>query len=584
MVVSIIVIDFETKDPYLDCKLGAGWVYKVNDPNSDFEVLGAAVRFPDGKTEYIMDLDRIIKIANEADGYIMHNATYDLGCLIALGVDISEKRIFDTMVMGKFYNSILSNYKLDYLAKRYVGIGKDAGALLDAIWNEGIYKQHKDTDKRKVRKRPSDALLLSFSYKHMKEIQEVRPDLMARYAIADVVATWELAQFFKGKIDMVLAEKYSGLAKLCCKYRQKGVRVDLKKLEIINEQMKDKELHAHLNCYKIAGYEFDVDSPSQTAAALTKAGVQLPKTDAGNLSCRKDVLEAITGSALADAVLNARRIKKHRHDFIDKPLHKHVNGRVFPELNLLGARTGRFSSSNPNIQNIPSRDEEYGPLCRSVFLPEEGEKWFSLDFSNQEGRLQVHYAHMAGAKGAAEFVAAFIEDPNLDMHQMVADMAGITRSDAKVLNLGISYGMGLAKIAKSLGVNEVAAKRLLGKYYKLAPYLKELNKTVQYTAKSAKYIKTLGGRHLTYNEDKPYIVLNQLIQGSAADQTIEAMIQADKEGILILFPVHDQVCFSGTKEQAIRMKEIMETCVDLYIPSVVDVDLEGGDNWADAGH
>lgn len=608
----ILTIDFETHDPYIERKLGAGWVYGVNVESSDFEVLGAAVRTHEGEVYYETNMERVNILVDSHDVLIMHNASYDLGCLHFIGSNCRNKHLFDTEVMSRLYNSSLLSHSLDNVAKKYLGIGKDEKALTDAVWKHNLYPwlKREENDRLKAEKkgeeytrvRPEESKLVKWAKKNMKAIQEADLEAMTAYAKADAEPTYELFKFFRENgLDMKTAKRYSMLAHVCVDYRQRGVRIDLDKAREVHMDLIPIIAQKHEKVYEIAGEEFNINSAKDMPRIFDKLKIKYPTSpNTGNPTITTPWMEKQTHE-LCKAIIEARQVLKIDRDFITKIIDMQEftcpgadrYGRVYPELNLLRARTGRFSCTSPNIQQIPSRDPELGALCRSIFVPEEGDKWFSLDFSNQEGRLQVHYAYKLGCEGAAELKMEFDANPNLDMHQKVANLVGIERTPAKVINLGISYGMGIGKLAKALGLREGQAKVIRDKYNDLAPFLEQLNNKCKETLEEKGYIRTIGGRRSaldppSFQDGKKrtfeYKALNKLIQGSAADQTIEAMIWAYKEGIPVTFPVHDQLCMSGTREQAERLQYIMEHAIELDIPSVCDVDLEGGDSWATAGH
>lgn len=609
----LLTIDLETHDPYIDRDLGAGWVFKLNNiPGNDFEFLGAAYRTHEGEIGYETDIERVRALVDSHDGLIAHNASYDIGSLMAFGIDsVKDKLVFDTEVGSRLFNSGLQSHSLDNVAQLYLKTRKNNMVLADAVWDHDLYpwlkKEEKARDKAEKlgepfeRAHPGYSKLLAFAKKNMKLIQQVAPKAMARYAMDDVIPTFKLFEHFSQHIDMELFKKYSMLCHICIDYRRRGVRVDLDQARAVSDKLRPIIAQKFQECYDIAGMEFNLNSPKDVPFILAKLGLTFPKTSQGNPSITSPWL-AQQEHPICKAIVEARKAKKIHKDFVEKiiemqeftspqSLPDNQYGRVFPELNLMRARTGRFSCSCPNLQQIPSRDPVYGPLCRSIFVPEEGEKWFSLDFSNQEGRLQVHYASILKCEGADALVQEFTADPNLDMHQKVADLAGISRTEAKAINLGLSYGMGISKLAKSLGLSENQAKLLRDKYNTLAPFLDQLKSKCETAMKKRGYIKTLGGRHSA--TDPPMVVdgqyktfeykaLNKLIQGSAADQTIECMIQAYAKGIPVLFPVHDSMELSGNKEQATELAKIMENAVDLRVPVVVDYSTEGGDSWAGA--
>jgi DNA polymerase I-like protein with 3'-5' exonuclease and polymerase domains len=275
-----------------------------------------------------------------------------------------------------------------------------------------------------------------------------------------------------------------------------------------------------------------------------------------------------------------------------------------------GTVSGRLSYSNPNLQQIPARNKEMGDKIRSLFLPEEGRQWGSFDYSQQEPRLVAHYAASVNEKftGADEFIEAY-QNESADFHQIVADMAGISRTHAKTINLGLFYGMGKAKLARELGINKDAAEILLQTYNNRVPFVKKLATEVSNSASKYGFIRTIMGRKCRFDMWEPatfgmnkamdyeaakahygnnvrraftYKALNRLIQGSAADQTKQAMIECYKAGFKPLLQIHDELCFSINEEKDINdVKQIMEGAIEhLKVPSKVDIAL--GRSWGEA--
>lgn len=617
----ILTLDFETKDPYIDRGLGGGWCY----PKGDFKVLGYSAKRDNSPPIYQVQINR--NYTNlDVDEVVMHNASYDLGCLKHLGVEVPKHvKIVDTMVMAKLFdNSLgLGEYNLDALSQRYLGKKKDNKLLAGTVYELDLLPYTKKQLKEKEtfyapanyylgmvpddrfmpvyeRKRPDDKELVKWAKANMDILQEKAPDVVAQYANTDTQNTYELYMYFKNAgIDMELVYKYSKLTRIVTDYRAKGVRIDLEAADYV-KRMLDIEIIAKLeNVYRLAAEEFNVASPNDVARVLETAGLELPVTGKGNKSATGPWLEK-QNHPLCQAIVDARKVLKMKNDFVQKIIDMQEftcpgatkYGRIYPQLNLLEATTGRFSCSNPNVQQIPSRDSKYAALIKAMFVPEEGELWFELDYSNQEGRLQIHYASLFNCDGASEFKLRFQKDPEFDMHQKIADMVGISRKEAKTINLGLSYGMGVGKLQNALGDGK-NAKVLKERYNEYVPFLSQLNQHCQDAMKRRGYVRTLGRRQVRI--DKPamidgerktfeYTALNRLIQGSAADQTIEAMLAAYEEGLPVLFPIHDAVCMSGSKEQAKRMKEIMESCCKLEVPVVASTKEEGGKNWAEAAH
>jgi DNA polymerase I-like protein with 3'-5' exonuclease and polymerase domains len=260
--------------------------------------------------------------------------------------------------------------------------------------------------------------------------------------------------------------------------------------------------------------------------------------------------------------------------------------------------------SNPNLQQIPVRHKELGPLIRSLFIPEENHKWGVFDYSQQEPRILVHYAKLQKLDGIDEIANAYISG-EADFHSAVAKMAGIERSQAKTINLGLMYGMGKNKLMAELGLMKEAAEKLIAQYHKKAPFIKQLMQAVSRRADESGRIRTLAGRvcHFdlweptTWGEGLPkphaeaikeyghgikragtYKALNRLIQGSAADMTKKSIIALSEAGIIPHIQIHDELDVSvESDDHAKKIVEVMESSIKLEIPNKVDY--EFGVNW-----
>ena len=293
-------------------------------------------------------------------------------------------------------------------------------------------------------------------------------------------------------------------------------------------------------------------------------------------------------------------------------MEKATKGRIHCQFHSTGTVTGRFSSSNPNLQQVPARDQELAPLIRDLFLPEEGEDWVCADYAQQEPRVLVHYASLKNIDSALTARDNYHQDENTDFHQMVADMAEIPRKQAKTINLGLFYGMGQKKLARELGLDEETARSLFKKYHSKVPFVRTISNQVSNIASTRGYIKTLLGRKRRFNLWEPvdsfgekafpysqaaatyhkqklkraytHKALNALIQGSAADITKAAMYQIYKAGLLndinLLLTVHDELDFSIAPNKQKCLNEaiqIMKSCIKLEVP--LQVDVERGSTW-----
>ena len=304
--------------------------------------------------------------------------------------------------------------------------------------------------------------------------------------------------------------------------------------------------------------------------------------------------------------------------------HCRSDGRIHSHINQIrsddgGTVSGRISMNNPNLQQIPARDPELGPMIRSLFLPEEGEQWAAIDYSQQEPRILVHYAYIYGnsrgipLKGIDEFVHGYRHDSSMDFHTMVAEMAKIPRKQAKTINLGLIYGMGVKKMSEQLDISLDEAKDLVAQYNDRVPFVRGLmtgvqNRLNEQGGKGS--IRSLLGRKCRFDLWEPdsfkmnkalpyseavleygpttklkraysYKALNRLIQASAADMTKKAMVDIYKTGRLPLIQIHDEIAMSVKDEkEAKTIAEIMENAVDLEIPSKCDVEI--GPDWGTA--
>ncbi len=316
-------------------------------------------------------------------------------------------------------------------------------------------------------------------------------------------------------------------------------------------------------------------------------------------------------------IAKAREINKAHTTFIDTILKYQYKGRIHADINPIrsdqgGTVTGRFSYSNPNLQQIPARNKDLGPMIRSLFLPERNHTWGCFDYSQQEPRLVVHYAATTEPicfdKSVENIVNKF-KDDSVDFHQTVADMANISRTQAKTINLGLFYGMGKAKLQAELGLNtKEEAEKLFNTYHTNVPFVRDLMNYTSKTAQTSGSIGTLLGRRCRFNKWEPnqfgmhkpmeyeeaertygrgrirraftYKALNKLIQGSAADMTKKSMLDLYKEGIVPHIQIHDELDISVESDDAAKkIIDIMENAVSLEVPNKVDY--ESGKNWGD---
>lgn len=580
-----LIIDFETKDPTLE-DLGSGWVYGL------LTVIGAGVMVDDSKPRWIETLteegkQEVIDLANKADIIICHNLQYDVGILFMWGVDLSKKLLIDTILLAKLTDNSMPSYSLSNLAKSLLGLNKLQDTLGEVVLENNLY-----TDKNGKPMQIKDLKKATkFAYANLDKIYEIKPDIVITYCLEDIKLTKLLYDLFNHHSIKTWVYKYSDLFKVLFKNRQRGVPISLERIENASVYLTELEEKYRQEAANIYGdINFNPNSPKQLADAYSKMpGV--PRTPKGNISITKQWLDQQT-DPLSTAIYKYRHYQKARRDFCDslielqKLMPDHMRGRVYPEYNVHGARTGRFSCMNPNLQQIPGRDDELCDIIRGIYVAEEGEQWYSLDFSQQEFRIFAHVAFMY--TGDTTVSSEFIRDPKTDFYTFVAGLCRLPRDEAKPISLGKLYGMGVAKLANNLKIDITQAKSIIKQYDRKFPAVRELANALSDIYKSSKGVFTLGGRKLKVEKetdiagkDYSYRAINYCIQGSASEQIIDAWIALDKAGFNVIISVHDEMNFSLKDEsKAEQAKAIMEKACVLGVPMVCEIG--GGDSWAQA--
>ena len=586
-----IAIDLETKDPELK-QMGSGAVTKRAD------IVGIAVAV-EGWSGYYpiahegggnMDKNMVLKwfqgVLNTSAIKIFHNAMYDVCFIRAAGLKINGT-IVDTMIAGSLVDENRFRYDLGSLGRDYVGKGKSEAVLKETADHWGV-----------------DA---------KSEMYKLPAMYVGEYAEQDAVLTLKLWQKMKQEIEhqdiKSIFELETGLFPCLVDMRFLGVRVDLEAANELKKKLSLEEKECLQKVKKETSVDTQIWAARSIAQVFEKLRLPFDRTEKTNSpSFTKNFLQNHP-HPLVKLIARAREINKAHTTFIDTILKHSYKGRIHAEINQLrsdigGTVTGRFSYSNPNLQQIPARNKELGPAIRSLFIPEEGCKWGVFDYSQQEPRLLVHYAGLQNLYGVGDVLDAY-NDSNVDFHQIVADMADIPRSQAKTINLGLFYGMGKNKLQAELGINKEKADELFRQYHSRVPFVKQLMDNVSSRAQDRGQIRTLLGRLCRFHLWEPnqfgmhkamthedalmehgpgirraytYKALNRLIQGSAADMTKKAMLELYKEGITPHIQVHDELDISvESAEHADKIKQIMEGAVTLEVPNKVDY--ESGTNW-----
>jgi DNA polymerase I-like protein with 3'-5' exonuclease and polymerase domains len=428
-----VAVDLETYDPNIKT-LGPGWARK------DGHIIGIAVAAGEYKGYFPMrhenghnldpriTLKWIKKQLSVPDmNVIMHNATYDAGWLRAEGVEI-KGRIIDTMITGALVDENRWSFGLDAMARDFVALRKDEKLLQAAAKEWGVD--------------PKSGMYL------------LPPKYVGTYAEQDAVATLKLWDALKVQLEEQelwhIWNIETDLIPCMLDMRSNGVRVDLDKADQNKKLIRKQTSKLRKYIEGEAGMEVDIWASASIQKMFDKLGMEYLTTEKGAPSFTKSFLNDHP-SEVCQALVKLREFDKADSTFIDSILRHEHNGRIHTELHSTrrdegGTVTGRFSSSNPNLQQIPARDPDIKKMIRGLFVPNEGCQWGSFDYSSQEPRLLVHFAASMPDYMRHHVVDGIVEEFNtgdVDLHQMVADLAGITRKQAKTVNLGISYQTGV---------------------------------------------------------------------------------------------------------------------------------------------
>ena len=637
--VDTVAVDIETYDPNLKTK-GLGAI------RGDGFICGIAVAtgketayFPLRHSDIFIDYKRDEKIwdvlnekifQNENITKVFHNAMYDVCWIRAVTGMKMKGRIVDTMIAASVIDENRFKYSLDALSKDYLNEEKYKYDLQQKTleWSGGTVKDP------------------------MTNMHKLPASIVKDYAKQDVNLTYKLWNLFDKKIDEVLYIKEDGEQKTCrqifeletklflclVEMKFKGVRIDVAKAIEFGRHLKKRREQILKAIESLTTIRVDIWAAASIKKLLDHLHIKdykvTPKSKMPQLP--KDYLKKHSNKCLR-MIAKAREYDKAANTFVDGLLDYVHEGRIHADINQIrsdtgGTVTGRFSMSNPNLQQIPAKGF-IGQKMRELFIPEDGCKWASFDYSQQEPRIVVHYAIKLGLPGTETLQEEFDKD-DADFHQIVADMANISRKQAKTINLGLFYGMGKIKLQRELGLDQRQAKELFNEYHGRVPFVRQLSQELIAFAKENRLLFTLYDRFCRFDkwettnkewnpetnrfnevplytkeqakeafkaemlekfkENKidpnymdyfdryytpafTYKALNRLIQGSAADMTKKAMVDLHEKGIIPHIQIHDELCFSITDHESKLIKDIMEQTIPLEVKNKVD--FESGPNW-----
>ena len=638
--IDTVAIDIETYDPNLKTK-GSGAI------RGDGFICGIAVAtdndlayFPLRHSDVFIDFKRDEKIwnvlnekifQNENITKVFHNAMYDVCWIRAVTGMMIKGRIVDTMIAASVIDENRFRYSLDALSKDYLNEEKYKYDLQQKTleWSGGTVKDP------------------------MTNMHKLPASIVKEYAKQDVNLTLKLWKLFNKKLDEVLYTKTEDNEQKTCRkifeletklflclvdMKFKGVRIDVAKAITFGRHLKKRRDQILKAIESLTTIRVDIWAAASIKKLLDHLHIKdykvTPKSKMPQLP--KDYLKKHNNKCLR-MIAKAREYDKAVNTFVNGLLEYVHDGRIHADINQIrsdsgGTVTGRFSMSNPNLQQIPSKGY-IGQKMRELFIPEEGHKWGSFDYSQQEPRIVVHYAIKLGLGGTESLKEEFDRD-DADFHQIVADMANISRKQAKTINLGLFYGMGKIKLQRELGLDQKQAKELFNEYHNRVPFVRQLSQELIAFAKENKLLFTLHDRFCRFDrwettnkewnpeinrfnevplytkeqameafkaemlekfkENKidpnymdyferyytpafTYKALNRLIQGSAADMTKKAMVDLHEKGIIPHIQIHDELCFSTTDHESKIIKDTMEQTIPLEVKNKVDY--EFGLNW-----
>jgi deoxycytidine triphosphate deaminase len=632
-----LCVDVEVKDEQLDL-MGPG----VRRPGNF--VVGLALGADDGRRWYFpfshedprdnMDRRLVMRWARDVLNKLRVDVVgahllYDLDWLANDGITFAAARyFFDVQNAEPLLDENRLSFSLETLSQDYLGEGKDEELLKEAAVSWGFHKKPKDLKKN----------LWRLPGRYVGPYAEADVDRPLR-----ILEMQEKRLHEEGLWDLFIME--SRLIPLLLAMRRRGVRVDIEQAQRVRERLVQEREKWLKVIRQHAGAGADLMDKDRLGRALEARGIQVPRTlKRGDYSIKKELLALHKNDELCHAIREGRKVNTIITTFLDGHiLGHHVNGRIHCEFNQLKSDTevgddikgtiARFSSSNPNLQNVPARDEELAPLIRGMFLPEEGELWHRKDYNQIEYRFLAHFAK---GKGADECRAQYNKDPKTDYHKLCARLANMDELDTfirklvKNINFGKVYGAGPDKLAATMGKSKEEAIAFTEKYDEDLPFVKETFDTASEIAQHYGYVRTIlkrrqrfpfwepkkwhGGERppgLPYEQaieqygghsretGKPlrqhwrlrraytHAALNRVLQGSAADMMKKAMVEIWESGVCDiigapLLTVHDELDDSvpqtpAGREAAAEATRLMQNAIQLRVPVLVDADY--GANW-----
>ena len=532
-----------------------------------------------------LSMDYVIKTLGSAieenqNKVVGQNLKFDIPILSRHGINITNF-LADTMLMSYVLNSTATRHGMDRLAEYYLN-----------------YTTTKYTDVTGTASKQ-----ISFA--------EVKLDVATNYAAEDADVTLRLFNVFSPLLKdqpvqkKLLEDLEYPLVHVLARVEQNGAKIDKKKLANHSQELSEKIDELSKQAFKIAGEEFNLDSPKQLLEILyEKQGLPvLKKTPKGQPSTNEDTLQRLSEEyELPRIILQYRTLAKLKSTYTDSLINieNPKTKRIHTSYQQAVTSTGRLSSTEPNLQNIPIKTAE-GRRIREAFVPEKGNVLISADYSQIELRIM---AHLSKDKN---LTYAFNND--VDVHSSTAaEVFGVSidnvsqdqRRSAKAINFGLMYGMSAFGLTRQLGIPRGEAQEYLDTYFARYTGVRDYMNNIKAQAKEDKFVETIMGRRLYLNEINAAnglrrqaaerAAINAPLQGSAADIIKKAMLDIDElilnelSEVQMIMQVHDELVFECPKSKADavmeKMKDTMEKTVELNIPLIAEAAI--GSNWNEA--
>jgi len=523
--------------------------------------------------------------------FVFHNGKYDYHMMINGGVNadvLYNSNIYCTFVVEALLNEHRFTYNLSDLGSEYFGTPKRDDELLQ--WLADHFGEKK-----------SKAL--------MSRISQAPREIVADYGIGDVEITEKL---YYRQQPLIKAQELSGIVSLemeCLKalaeIERRGVPVDIEKTQRVEEALIDRQKSVQERIVDLVGWPVNPRSPLDMVRAFEKLDLRVRYLKTGNPTFAAKVIDEIN-NPFTLALKESRGIKTMLDTFITGSIGTFLSpqGRIHTDFNQVrgddyGTGTGRLSSSQPNLQQVPKRDGELAPMVRGLFVPPKGKNWLANDWEQFEFRIFAHYVN------DPILTARYLNDPSTDFHQALSEATGVPRPRAKRINLGLVFGMGEGKLASELGLpyteetrGEMTylkagpeAKQLFDEYHERFPGVKAFLTQAANLARSRGYIKTILGRRIRFPGGKAVHKAGGLVfQGTAADLMKKKLVElnnayrnSENELVLVVHDEFDFICPSSktlSNKLAKRVKAITEDVPELRIPILSKATV--GTDWWDA--